>query len=230
VLVTFTSADPNYGNATVLSSITVNQASPTFSNLSSPTIAVGTATTTISGNIADLSTSYAAVPAGDYAIMTINGVSQETTVGANGAFSTKFPTSALPAGSYTITYSFGGDANFAAASGSSTLTVVPLAVPTVTQNPSNATTTAGDPVSFTAAATGSPTITVQWQVSTDGGNTFTNITGNTSAQTTTLSFYASTTQSGYKYRAVFTNSAGTATTSVASLTVEADGGSGTGDN
>jgi hypothetical protein len=74
--------------------------------------------------------------------------------------------------------------------------VVPLAVPQVTLNPTDATTSVGDPVYFTAAATGSPTITVQWQVSTDGGTTFTNITGNTSAQTTTLSFYASASQNG----------------------------------
>jgi hypothetical protein len=82
--------------------------------------------------------------------------------------------------------------------------------------------TAGDPV--TAAATSSPVLSVQWQVSTDGGLTFTNVTGNTSAQTTTFSSFTSAGQNGYKYRAVFTNSAGTATTSVATLTVESDTG------
>jgi hypothetical protein len=222
VLVTFTSADPNYGNATVLTSITVNQATPAFSNLSSPTIAVGAATIAVSGNI----TAGAVSPLGEYVIVTLNGVSQEATVNANGSFSTSFATGALPVGSYTIAYAFAGDANFAAANGSSTLTVVPLAVPVVTQNPSDATTSAGDPVFFTAAATGSPTLTVQWQVSTDGGNTFTNVTGNTSAKSTTFSFYASLSQNGYKYRAVFTNSAGSATTSIATLTVESDTGGG----
>jgi hypothetical protein len=116
-----------------------------------------------------------------------------------------------------------------ASNGSSTLTVVPLAKPKVTLNPSNATVTAGDPVSFTAAATGSPTITVQWQVSTDGGKTWTNITGNASATTTTLTFYAGAAQNGYKYRAVFTNSAGSTTTLFATLTVESDSGGGGGD-
>jgi hypothetical protein len=96
----------------------------------------------------------------------------------------------------------------------------------VTLNPSNRTVTAGVGVSFMAAATGSPVISVQWQVSTDGGLTFTNITGNTSALTATLSFYTSTSQNGYKYRAVFTNSAGTAITSIATLTVESDTGGG----
>jgi hypothetical protein len=96
----------------------------------------------------------------------------------------------------------------------------------VTQNPSNRTTTAGDYVTFTAAATGSPTPTVQWQVSTDGGTTWTNITGNASATTTSLTFYASTTQNGYHYRAVFTNRVGVATTTDAVLTVESDSGGG----
>jgi hypothetical protein len=217
VLVTFTSSDPTYGNATVLTNLTINPAAPAFSNLSSPTIAVGAATIIVSGNIADGT----AFPTGDYVIMTLNGVSQETTVAANGNFSSSFATGSLPVGSYTITYAFAGDSNFNAASdGNSTLTVVPLAAPVVTLNPNNQTVSAGDPVTFTAAATGSPTLTVQWQVSTDGGQTFTNITGNASATTTTLSFYASASQNGYKYRAVFTNSAGSAITLFATLTVE----------
>jgi hypothetical protein len=57
---------------------------------------------------------------------------------------------------------------------------------------------------------------VQWQVSTDGGVTFSNLSGATS---TTLSFAASTTQNGNKYQAVFTNSGGSATTTAATLTV-----------
>ena len=58
---------------------------------------------------------------------------------------------------------------------------------------------AGQSASFTAAASGTPAPTVQWQVSTDGGATFTNLSGATS---TTLSFTAAQAQSGNKYRAV----------------------------
>jgi autotransporter passenger strand-loop-strand repeat protein len=89
--------------------------------------------------------------------------------------------------------------------------------PTVTTQPSNVTATAGQTVSFSAAASGSPSPTVQWQVSHNGG-AFTNITGATS---TTLSFAADTSQTGNKYRAVFTNGSGSATTSTATLTVNA---------
>jgi hypothetical protein len=57
---------------------------------------------------------------------------------------------------------------------------------------------------------------VQWQVSTSAGKAFTNITG---ATATTLSIASTTiTQSGYQYRAVFTNTQGSATNTAASLT------------
>jgi hypothetical protein len=59
---------------------------------------------------------------------------------------------------------------------------------------------------------------VQWQVSTDGGATFNNVS---TATSTTLSFTTALSQNGYQYRAVFTNSAGSATTTAASLTVNA---------
>ena len=79
------------------------------------------------------------------------------------------------------------------------------------------TVTAGQSVTFTAAASGNPGASVQWQVSTDGGSTFTNISGATSTTykvaTTTKS------QNGYLYRAVFTNSLGSADTTAAILTV-----------
>ena len=222
VLVTFTSSDPSYGNATVLTSMTVKKATPAFSLLavSTPTIAVGAATITVSGSLS----AGATVPVNDYVIVTINGASQDALVRTNGSFSTVFPTSTLPVGTYQVTYAFAGDSNFNAAhNGTSPLTVVPLAVPTVTQNPTNVTTTAGDPATFTATTTGSPTITVQWQVSIDGGQTWANVAGGTS---TTLVFYTANGETGYKFRAVFTNSAGVAYSSVATLTVEADSGGG----
>ena len=90
-------------------------------------------------------------------------------------------------------------------------------VPSVKTNPSNATVNAGTTASFTAAASGRPTPTVQWEVSTDGGRTFTATSGATS---TTYSFTASAAQNGYEYEAVFTNIMGTTTTTAATLTVD----------
>ncbi len=89
--------------------------------------------------------------------------------------------------------------------------------PSITQNPSSMTVAPGVTASFVAAASGNPTPTVQWQQSTDGGATFTNIAGATS---NTLSFTAAASQNNYQYRAVFTNSVSSATTSAAILTVQ----------
>jgi uncharacterized repeat protein (TIGR02543 family) len=91
---------------------------------------------------------------------------------------------------------------------------VPVA-PVVATNPTNVTLTIGATATFTAAATGFPTPTVQWQVSTNGG-AFSNVP---SATTTTLSFVPTIDQSGNQYQAVFTNVADSATTTAATLTV-----------
>jgi hypothetical protein len=104
-------------------------------------------------------------------------------------------------------------------SGSATLTISPPAsqAPTVTSNPPNQTANSGHTVSFAAAASGTPAPGVQWQVSTDSGNTFTNVAGATS---TTLIVSATPATNGDEYRAVFTNSAGQATSQAATLTVK----------
>jgi hypothetical protein len=101
------------------------------------------------------------------------------------------------------------------------LAVAALAAPIVTLNQTGTITTEGDGASFSAAASGSPGMTVQWQVSTNGGQTWANVTSNASALTSTLIFSATNlNQNGSKYRAVFTNSAGSAISSAATLTVE----------
>jgi hypothetical protein len=89
-------------------------------------------------------------------------------------------------------------------------------LPAITVQPANQAVTAGQTATFTAAATGSPTPTVLWQVSTDNGTTFSILPGATS---TTLSFTTASSQNGNQYQAVFTNSAGSATTTAATLTV-----------
>ncbi len=114
---------------------------------------------------------------------------------------------------------------FTNSAGTATTSAALLAVnaaasaPVITSNPSNQSVTTGANVSFTASASGNPTPTVQWQVSSDGGNTFTNISG----ATTTMLILNNVTaaMNGDEYQAVFTNSAGSATTSAATLTVNA---------
>jgi hypothetical protein len=220
VLATFTSADPNYGNATLLTTYTINQAAPAFINLtSSPTIAVGTATTALSGSLTD---TYPTPnpPAGALVYITINGVTQEARLDNFGNFSVNFPTASLPLGSYPITYTYAGATNFSAAADSTTmLTVAAPAAPQVTLNPSDVTVLEGYSATFTAAASGLPTPTVEWQVSSDGGLTFTNVTGATSPTLTVVAYEG---MNRYHYRAVFTNPYGVAITTDAVLYVQSN--------
>ncbi|HEX5501683.1 MAG TPA: immunoglobulin domain-containing protein [Thermomicrobiales bacterium] len=124
---------------------------------------------------------------------------------------------------FTATASENGNqyrAVFTNTAGSAATTAATLTVdapPAVTINPASQTVTAGDPVSFTAAASGSPPPAVQWQVSADTGLTFANIPGATGP---TLTFTTAASENGNQYRAVFSNAAGTATTAVATLTVD----------
>jgi hypothetical protein len=107
------------------------------------------------------------------------------------------------------------------------------APPSITTEPSSATVNVIQNVSFSAAATdiytdGSTSVltTVQWAMSTDGGRTFTPITGGgiygSSATSDALTINSATpTMNGYEYEAIFTNPLGqTATTTVATLTVD----------
>src|SRR5258708_2329913 len=71
--------------------------------------------------------------------------------------------------------------------------------------------------SFSAAASGSPVPTVQWQVSTDGGASFTDIAGATSVNYT---FIAVAADSGKEYRTRFSNLCGAnVATTAATLTL-----------
>lgn len=108
---------------------------------------------------------------------------------------------------------------FSNAAGTATTAPATLTVqtaPSITIQPTSQTVASGSQVTLTAAAIGDPTPTVQWQVSTDGGKTYNNISGATS---TTLKFVAAASQNGYLYRAVFTNAIGSVITSAAKLTV-----------
>ncbi|MGB7727213.1 MAG: beta-propeller fold lactonase family protein [Candidatus Acidiferrum sp.] len=98
-----------------------------FSNLTpSQSIFAGTSSITLAGTIGSGTT----FPTpGETISISINGASQTVTIGSNGTFSTAFSTANIPASPtpYVITYSYAGDANFGAATDSSTtLTVNPV--------------------------------------------------------------------------------------------------------
>ena len=107
-----------------------------------------------------------------------------------------------------------------ATSNAATLTVnaAPVA-PRFTTQPVSVTITAGQSTQFTVAATGTPTPTLQWQLSTDNGANFSNIVGATSAVFDVIN--AAQANNGRQFRAVASNSAGSVNSNAAVLTVTA---------
>ncbi len=122
----------------------------------------------------------------------------------------------LVANDYTVS---GSDSTALGDAGtwSYTLTVTAGVAPTITSQPSSETVASGTTANFSAAASGSPTPTVQWQVSSNAGSTWTNVSGATSPS---YSFTASSSENSNEYQAVFTNAVSSATTNTATLTVD----------
>lgn len=94
-------------------------------------------------------------------------------------------------------------------------------VPTITTQPSAQSVVAGATATFTASASGTPTPTWQWQRSTDSGGNWSNISGAVAASYTTpaTTVTGGSANNGDQYRAVATNTAGSATSATAALTV-----------
>jgi len=115
-----------------------------------------------------------------------------------------------------------------ATSSGATLTVnsaaPPVAAPAIVTQPASQSVCAGVDATFVAAASGSPAPTYQWQVSTDGGSTWTNLTdtaGYSGTATATLTVCGATAaMNGYVYRCLASNSVlSNVNTSIACLDV-----------
>ena len=94
--------------------------------------------------------------------------------------------------------------------------------PAITADPSpaSATVTTGAGVSFTAQVSGSPQPSVQWQKSTDGGLTYTDVGAAGTDSPSTFTIAAAQLSDTALYRVVATNTQGTAISEPASLTVQ----------
>jgi hypothetical protein len=120
---TVTATDSSSVTGTSTSIAVADLRNAVFSNLLSPSIVYGTATTTLSGHLAD--GSYVPL-AGETVSITISGVTRTANLNGSGDFSVAFPTAMLGVASspYTVTYAYGGDSTFRSASDSSTTLTV----------------------------------------------------------------------------------------------------------
>lgn len=145
-----------------------------------------------------------------------NGVSYVDIAGATASSYTTAATTAADDGKLfrvTMTNSAG-----TVVSDAVRLTVAAAPVPVaISAQPVSTSVAAPVTATFSVAATGSPAPTYQWQLSIDGGATFANITGATSASYTTPA--TATTDTGRQYRVVVTNSQGSVNSAAATLSV-----------
>ncbi|MEN9963793.1 MAG: hypothetical protein RL582_888 [Bacteroidota bacterium] len=122
----------------------------------------------------------------------------------------------LAAGTYNVTVT--GTAGTSIVNTVIAFTITPGTAPSVTSQPNNAVLCQGENVTFNTAISGSGN-TYQWQVSTDGGTTYTNITGATGLSYTLTN--VSNAINNTRYRVVATATCGTTNTNAALLTVDA---------
>ena len=155
---------------------------------------------------------------GNGATVTLGGAASATTTADS---SGNYTLAGLPNGTYMITPSHAGY-TFTPSSQSMTLNGgnitgvnftdnAAAVAPTITTQPANQTVTAGQTATFAVVAAGTAPLGYQWQ------KNGVNITGATSASYTTAT--TTTADSGSTFRVVVSNSAGTVTSSAATLTV-----------
>ena len=157
---------------------------------------------------------------GDYTAI-VNGT---VTLGS-GVIATTVPvtippgTSIQPNRQFTLTLSACTPTNDVAEDPTGVVTINGAAAPSapsVTTAPTNQSVMAGQPVTFAAAANGSPPPAVQWLSEAPGATSFSAVVGATS---TTYTFSPTLAQNGTELEAVFTNALGSVTTTPATLTV-----------
>ena len=97
------------------------------------------------------------------------------------------------------------------------LTAYWLTKPSITTQPKDISVSVGEQATFTAAASGEPSPACKWQVSKDNGGTWEDIFGAAGSSYTTEK--ATMSMNGWQYQCVASNSAGSATSDAATLTV-----------
>lgn len=174
------------------------------------TITIATPTLTVSPSEYNISKGSVVTPTYSY-----NGNGSITASAANSSIATATPSTteskltvkAIGAGNTTVTVNSSATKQYTSASKSITIRVFDVA------NVSDVSTTVGKTASFTASLINSysgSTYSYQWQQSTNGGSSWSSISGATSS---TYSVAVSETMNGYQYRCVVKNNGGYSITS-----------------
>jgi Ig-like domain from next to BRCA1 gene/MBG domain (YGX type)/Immunoglobulin I-set domain/Immunoglobulin domain len=194
-------------------------AAPGFSGLAASPSAYAGSAVTLSGTVSAAGPIYPAL--GETITVTINGNAQTTTINdLTGDFSLIYNLAAIPpsADPYSVAYVYGGDRYFLAATNTSTtLTVNPAPLyPAIFSQPQSVTNLAGTAAMFSVGVVGSAPLACQWQFY--GTNLSDNgrVIGSQSNLLTITSVQAGDIGN---YQVVVTNSYGSATSAVATLSL-----------
>lgn len=135
-----------------------------------------------------------------------------------GATASSYTTAATVAGDNGNQYrAVATNASGSTTSNVATLTVDLPAAPSFTTQPVNIAVTEGQNAQFTVVVSGTPTPTLQWQVSTDSGANWSNITNETGSTYTAVA--PAQANNGRQFRCVASNTAGSVNSNAAVLTV-----------
>jgi hypothetical protein len=205
-----------------IATLTVNPAPVAPSFTTNPTDVAVTEPATAIFTVAATGTP---APTLQWQFSTDGGTTWANVATGSGATSATYTTAATAIGMNGWRYrAFATSSAGNAASNAARLTVNAMpSPPTFTQHPSNATVASQTSATFTVVTNAVPTPTYQWQRQAPGGGGFLNITGATAASYTTPAVFflddGDVTDNGAQYRVVVTNSQGTSTSNVATLTV-----------
>ena len=186
-----------------------NPATTNTSCGSATSASVSLGTVSLAGFTTPINLSASGNPAGTTVTFSSNPVTpgNSTTVILSGV-------NTLSPGNYTITIT--GVAGSSTQTRNLTFNVTPSTPPSVTTQPTDVSICSGNNATFTAAS-GTTGVTYQWQVSIDGGTTYTNITGATNPSYTVTG--TTTAQNNYKYRVLISTQCASVTSNAATLSV-----------